>query len=121
MPQKTAWFRDHRIRYALTKGSINKLSGQVEADETCIGGAARNMHASKRAKKITARGPKDKTIVMGVLERGGEVRAKVVETNRRPVVQGYISIVVQFVAHSSDLFQPKEYSIAIAFGIAQTP
>src|ERR1035438_8808721 len=81
---------DHRIRFALGMGPRNKLSGQVEADETFIGGKARNMHASKRAKKITAPGPKGKTIVMGILERKGEVRAKVVETNRRPVVQGYI-------------------------------
>jgi transposase-like protein len=88
--QKSTWHMLHRLRFALYKGSINKLSGQVEADETFIGGRARNMHASKRAKTITARGPKDKTIVMGILERGGEVRAKVVETNRRPVVQGYI-------------------------------
>ena len=42
--QKTAWFMDHRIRHALTMGTINKLSGQIEADETFIGGKARNMH-----------------------------------------------------------------------------
>jgi transposase-like protein len=35
--QKTAWFMDHRIRHALTMGTINKLSGQIEADETFIG------------------------------------------------------------------------------------
>ena len=52
--QKTAWFMDHRIRHALTMGTINKLSGQIEADETFIGGKARNMHSSARA---TARSP----------------------------------------------------------------
>jgi hypothetical protein len=52
----------------------NKLSGQVEADETFIGGKARNMHASKRARKVTGTGGKDKTAVMGILERGGKVR-----------------------------------------------
>src|SRR5204862_3461829 len=50
--QKTAWFMDHRIRFALTQGSFNKLSGQIEADETFIGGKARNMHADQRKKKI---------------------------------------------------------------------
>src|SRR5207244_9809991 len=36
--QKTAWFLDHRIRLALTSGSFEKLTGEVEADETFIGG-----------------------------------------------------------------------------------
>jgi hypothetical protein len=59
--QKSAWFLDHRIRLALHSGSINKLSGEVEADETFIGGKARNMHKWKRAEKITGTGGKDKT------------------------------------------------------------
>src|ERR1019366_7012508 len=63
--QKSAWFMDHRIRHALTMGSFNKLSGQIEADETFIGGKARNMHASKRAVKITGTGGKDKIAVIG--------------------------------------------------------
>lgn len=44
--QKSAWFMDHRIRLALMSGSFEKLSGHVEADETFIGGKARNMHLS---------------------------------------------------------------------------
>src|SRR6267142_5995056 len=39
--QKTAWFMDHRIRLALGMGSSDKLSGEVEVDETFIGGKAR--------------------------------------------------------------------------------
>jgi len=39
--QKTAWFMLHRIRYAQHQGSINKMTGTVEADETFIGGKAR--------------------------------------------------------------------------------
>src|ERR1035438_7710149 len=42
--QKSAWFLDHRIRYALGLGAANKFSGQIEVDETFIGGKARNMH-----------------------------------------------------------------------------
>ena len=49
-------------------GTINKLSGQIEADETFIGGKARNMHRAKREAKITGTGGKDKTAVMGILE-----------------------------------------------------
>lgn len=85
--QKSAWFLDHRIRFALGMGSSDKLSGEVEADETFIGGKARFMHLSKRRKKITAPGPKDKVAVMGMLERGGEVRAFVVPNNRRKHLQ----------------------------------
>src|ERR1700694_318456 len=85
--QKTAWFLDHRIRLALTMGSFNKLSGQIEADETFIGGKARNMHASKRAAKITGTGGKDKTAVMGILERGGKVVTKVVPNRKKKVLQ----------------------------------
>jgi transposase-like protein len=51
--QKSAWFLLHRIRYAMHTGTFNKLSGQCEADETFVGGKARNMHAGKRAEKIT--------------------------------------------------------------------
>src|SRR5215212_108432 len=46
--QKTAWFMDHRIRLALGMAPSAKLSGQIEVDETFIGGKARNMHRSER-------------------------------------------------------------------------
>src|SRR4029077_15964514 len=85
--QKSAWFLDHRIRLALTMGTFNKLSGQIEADETFIGGKARNMHKSKRAEKITGTGGKDKTAVMGILERGGKVVTKVVPNRKKKALQ----------------------------------
>jgi transposase-like protein len=88
--QKTAWFMDHRLRFALSQGTINKLSGQVEADETYIGGKARNMHPAKRAAKITGTGGKDKTAVMGILERGGKVRTKVVDNTKKKTLQAEI-------------------------------
>src|SRR6266496_8503 len=51
--QKSTWFMNHRIRFALHSGSFDKpLSGEVEADETFIGGKARNMHKSKRERVI---------------------------------------------------------------------
>jgi transposase-like protein len=56
--QTTGWFMLHRIRYAMIHtGSINKMTGTVEADETFIGGKARNMHAGKHAERIRGRGP----------------------------------------------------------------
>src|SRR6266702_2087612 len=62
--QKTSWFLLHRIRLAMQDGSIDKFSGRVEADETFIGGRARNMHADKRA-KLQA-GVVGKVAVMGL-------------------------------------------------------
>ena len=93
--QKSAWFLDHRIRFALTMGTINKYSGQVEADETFIGGKARNMHGSKRAARITGTGGKDKTPVMGILERGSKiggsrVRVKVVDDTKKKTLHSEI-------------------------------
>jgi transposase-like protein len=86
--QKSAWFIDHRIRMALHNGSFeNLLSGEVEADETFIGGKARNMHKDKRAAKITGTGGKDKTMVMGVLERGGKVRTAVISNRKKKALQ----------------------------------
>jgi hypothetical protein len=76
--QKTAWFMLHRVREAMTSNTFRKLSGTVESDETFIGGEARNMHKKKREKRIRGRGAVGKRIVHGLLERGGEVRAKVV-------------------------------------------
>ncbi len=69
--QKSAWFLNHRIRLAMQNGTFEKLSGQVEADETYIGGLARNMHRDKRDKKIKGTGGSGKVAVMGLLERNG--------------------------------------------------
>lgn len=54
--QKSAWFLLHRIRLAMQDGTFEKFSGQVEVDETYIGGLARNMHRSERGRKITGTG-----------------------------------------------------------------
>lgn len=88
--QKTAWFMDHRIRFALGMGSADKLSGEVEVDETFIGGKARNMHVEKRRRRITGTGPKDKAAVMGILERGGKVRAMVVPSRKKKTLQAEV-------------------------------
>ena len=89
--QKTAWFLDHRIRFALgMEPSPEQLSGEVEVDETFIGGKARNMHAKRRRQVITGTGPKDKVAVMGLLERGGKVRAMVVPSRKKKVLQAEV-------------------------------
>jgi transposase-like protein len=93
--QKTAWFMAHRIRLALQQGSFEKMSGQVEADETFIGGKASNMHKSQRAKKIQGRGSVGKAVVLGLLERSAKgkpskVLAKVVPDTSTQTLVGEI-------------------------------
>lgn len=90
--QKTAWFLLQRIRLAMRTGTFEKMKGDVEIDETYIGGKARNMHASKRKEKIQGRGVVGKTIVMGLLERdtqgkGSQVRATVVQDTKKETLQ----------------------------------
>ncbi len=86
--QKTAWFMLHRIRLAMQDDFFgSKLGGEVEVDETFIGGKARNMHVSERKRRITGTGTKDKTAVMGILERGGKIRATVIPNRRKGVLQ----------------------------------
>ncbi len=87
--QKTAWFMDHRIRLALQNKSFVKLGGAgsvVEVDETFIGGKARNMHKDRRIKMKVRESNWAKTIVMGMLERDGMVRATIVKDRTKPAL-----------------------------------
>lgn len=100
--QRTAWFMLQRIRIAMEQGSINKLSGTVEADETWIGGDAKNMHKEKRDRYRMKTGRKEhKVAVLGMLERKGKVRAKVV-----PSIKGrdLIPHIYENVAFDSEVF-----------------
>jgi transposase-like protein len=99
--QKTAWFLDHRIRAAMQDEKTGgKLGGEVEIDETFIGGKARNMHKSRKlrqAQQSSGRGMQGgagKTIVLGMLERGKTVRAAIIEdrgkASMQPVVRANV-------------------------------
>ena len=86
--QKSAWFMLHRIRLAMQTRSFLKLSGEVEVDESYVGGKARNMHAvDRRRKGIHAKGGRptlaNKTPVLGMRQRGGKVLAEVVPNIKR--------------------------------------
>jgi hypothetical protein len=102
--QKCAWHMLHRIRLAmqddLTGGS---LKGEVEIDETFIGGKARNMHKSRKRRTQIAGGRNEgsKTIVMGMLERKGNVRASVIPDRTRDTMR---PIVLGNVAPGSEVF-----------------
>jgi transposase-like protein len=95
--QKSAWFVLHRLRLALQGSGIVKLGGPnstVEVDETYIGGKARNMHATERRRK----GVKDlgaKAMVMGAIERGGKVYAKVVPNRQKETIKDVIFPVIE--------------------------
>ena len=96
--QKSAWFMLHRIRLALQAGSMMKVGGnggEVEADETFIGGKARNMHLNVRARRITGTGTKDKVAVMGILERGGKVKTIVVPNRKKAALHSEIKLHVK--------------------------
>jgi transposase-like protein len=86
--QKTAWFMDHRIRFALHEGSFEtKMGGEgstVEVDETYIGGKSRNMHIARRKAMgfldKTKTGGFGKVAVFGLLERHGNGKTSRVRT-----------------------------------------
>jgi transposase-like protein len=91
--QKSAWFMLHRVRKAQQSGSIMKLGSNgaaVEVDETFIGGKSRNMHREVRARKITGTVSNGKVVVMGMLERGGKVKATVINNRDRATLQSNI-------------------------------
>ena len=68
--QKSAWHMLHRIRLAMELGSLDKFDRMTEADETYVGGLAKNMHARKCEAVISGTGGVDKAAVVGLLERG---------------------------------------------------
>jgi transposase-like protein len=93
--QKTAWFVLHRIRCALQSNPTRKLGGpgsEVEVDETFVGGKAKNMHRKVAMRHgIPATGYGGKTVVVGILERGKEVRASLVPSRGRKILQAEIA------------------------------
>ncbi|MGH9417615.1 MAG: IS1595 family transposase, partial [Terriglobales bacterium] len=92
--QTTAWFMLQRLRLMMQAPGGGKISGGVEVDETFIGGKARNMHARRRQASGVKQGGAGKTVVMGLLKRGGEVRTIIVPDREsktlQPIVQGNV-------------------------------
>jgi transposase-like protein len=94
--QKTAWFMLQRLRLVLKAKDMGyKLGsndgGEVEVDETFIGGKLRNMHKEQKVRYVKRGGSHGKAIVMGMLDRESrQVRAKVVPNVKRETLQNEI-------------------------------
>ena len=92
--QKTAWFLNHRIRAMFESKTNRKFTTVCEADESFIGGKNKNRHKDKKVKNSQGRSFKDKTPVMGILEREGEIRVfKVANTeieSLQPMLEQHI-------------------------------
>jgi transposase-like protein len=101
--QKTAWFMLHRLRLAMRTNDFDRLSGEVEADETYIGGKTRRgVPKAVRIGKAGKQAKQDaKAVVMGMRERGGRVRAKVVADNRKTTL---LPMLFQHVERGSVLY-----------------
>ena len=88
--QKTAWFVLHRLRHAAATPSFNApLDGTVEADTTYVGGKEKNKPADK--KTPGSQGGAGKAVVLGLVERDGELRAKHVDDGKAATLQAEIS------------------------------
>lgn len=106
--QKTSWFMMHRIRLALQHGSIDrKLMGEVEVDETYIGGKARNMHRDKQEKVLKNEGSFRKAVVVGMLERKGEVRTAMLNRASGKLIEQTIK---SHVVPGSNLFSDEAHA-----------
>ena len=104
--QKTAWFVLHRLRHAARTDSFNApLSGDVEVDETFVGGRESNKHANKKLR--LGRGGLGKAVVLGMIQRDGEFRAGVVTDVKKTTLQG---IVRQHVTPGSNVYTDESKS-----------
>ncbi|HVW13113.1 MAG TPA: IS1595 family transposase [Mucilaginibacter sp.] len=86
--QKTAWFLLHRVREMFKESAPEMLDGTVEIDETFVGGKNKNRHAKRKAPKSQGRSHVDKTAVVGLLQRDGNVKTFVVENTNADTLQG---------------------------------
>ncbi len=82
--QRTAWFMLHRVRHAMHLLTSEKLTGEVEADECFVGGKIQNMHKRARRRIQATDGNNwGKSVVLGLLQRDGDVRAAVAPSRKR--------------------------------------
>lgn len=103
---ETAWSMLHRLRAAMRAGNFTKLAGEVEVDETYIGGKARNKHGGKFGVGI-GRGTAGKIAVVGAVQRRGNVVARVVENTDTKTLDNFVR---ETVSNKVSLLSSDEHS-----------
>lgn len=99
--QKTAWNMLHKIRAFMESQNMQKVSGDVEIDETFVGGKNKNRHKDKKVEKCQGRSFKDKVPVFGVLQRGGNVSAMVVPNTKASTLR---PLIMQLIKEGSNVY-----------------
>ena len=87
--QKTAWFMLHKIRTTFRQDTPI-LKGEVEVDETYVGGKEYYKHESKKVEGTQGRSTKAKTPVFGMVERDGNVTALKVDDTKSATLMDII-------------------------------
>jgi transposase-like protein len=115
---KTAWYLCHRIRSAMRDDAAPLLRGVIEADETLVGGKTR-IPAEQRKGYGRSGGNRwlNKTIVLGAVERGGQVRLRVADRGDSETIQGFLRDVV---AEDAEAIYTDENKAYIGIGDANT-